>query len=355
MTSATPSTNDHRSPDELLYCAAPPRTIPALRSDMAVARQRAIIVSSTQWVNRTTLRYTFVDPAGGDDQKVAVRAAFAEWKALDIGLEFQESADPAQSEVRIGFDPGDGSWSYVGRDVLGIAANERTMNFGWDLTTPYGRTTALHEIGHTLGMPHEHQNPNAGIVWDEDAVYALLGAPPNSWDRDTVFSNVLRKLDPSEVAGSSWDPDSVMEYEFPAGLIVQPAAYAGGIRPPGTLSDEDKLWVRRWYPGAAAPQPTVLQPFSSHVMDLAPAEQFDAEIRPDAGRKYSIGTFGATDVIMVLFEDVDGELRYLAADDDSGEERNALIEVRLQAGRRYVVRVRMFYAWASGRSSIMYW
>ena len=26
--------------------------------------------------------------------------------------------------------------------------------------------TALHGIGHTLGLPHEHQNPNAGIVWD---------------------------------------------------------------------------------------------------------------------------------------------------------------------------------------------
>ena len=46
------------------------------------------------------------------------------------------------------------------------------MNFGWDLT-PLGRsTTALHEIGHTLGMPHEHQNPFAGIAWDEETVYA---------------------------------------------------------------------------------------------------------------------------------------------------------------------------------------
>ena len=27
------------------------------------------------------------------------------------------------------------------------------MNFGWDLTTPYGRVTALHEIGHPLGFP----------------------------------------------------------------------------------------------------------------------------------------------------------------------------------------------------------
>jgi hypothetical protein len=43
--------------------------------------------------------------------------------------------------------------------------------------------TALHGIGHTLGLPHEHQNPNAGIVWDEKTVYTSLGGPPNSWPR----------------------------------------------------------------------------------------------------------------------------------------------------------------------------
>ena len=31
------------------------------------------------------------------------------------------------------------------------------MNFGWDLTQPGEIDTALHEIGHTIGFPHEHQ------------------------------------------------------------------------------------------------------------------------------------------------------------------------------------------------------
>ena len=53
------------------------------------------------------------------------------------------------------------------------------MNFGWDLTQPGEIDTAIHEIGHTLGFPHEHQNPHAGIVWDEEAVYAALAQPPN--------------------------------------------------------------------------------------------------------------------------------------------------------------------------------
>jgi len=78
---------------------------------------------------------------------------------------------PAEAELRIGFMPGDGSWSYLGRDCLLVPQGERTMNFGWDLRTSYGRSTARHEIGHALGMPHEHQNPHAGIIWDTEAVY----------------------------------------------------------------------------------------------------------------------------------------------------------------------------------------
>jgi hypothetical protein len=34
------------------------------------------------------------------------------------------------------------------------------------------------------------------------------------------------------------------------------------------------------------------------------------------------------------FEDVGGELRYLAGEDDSGEDRKGRLEVKLQKGRR---------------------
>ena len=57
----------------------------------------------------------------------------------------------------------------------------------------------------------------------------------------------------------------------------------------------------------------------------------------------------------MLFEDVDGQLRYVAGDDDSGEERNSSLSVKLFQGRRYVVRVRLYWAGRSGESAVMYW
>jgi len=220
------------------YCDVKPQTVPVLSPELAVGRLRAIRLIRAKWVNGTVLHYCFLD--GPEPQRQAVRDAFTEWKDLGIGLEFMEVTDRSEAEVRIAFDQSDGSWSYVGRDVLGIPIAEPTMNFGWDLTDDYGRTTALHEIGHTLGLPHEHQNPFAGIVWDEAKVYDYFAGAPNLWSQQQTYHNVLRKLDPAEVEGSEWDPDSVMEYWFPAGLISEPAPYRDGLVPPGGLSETDK-------------------------------------------------------------------------------------------------------------------
>jgi hypothetical protein len=137
-----------------------------------------------------------------------------------------------EAEIRVGFMQGDGSWSYLGRQILDRGVNERTMNFGWD----------------------------------------LLRAP-----REKTEWNILRKIEPDTVQGSNWDPDSIMEYPFPAGLIL------------------------------------------------------------------------------VLFERDGGELRYQAGDEDSGEDRNATLQLKLFQGREYVVRVRLYFSQGSGETAVMLW
>lgn len=342
------------------FCSLPQVPERTFGPEVSPLRARLIRYFDKKWVNGTKLRYYFFDSgpfSGGNDQKDLVREGFNIWDEVGIGISFEEVTNISEAEVRIGFLRGDGAWSYVGRDVIDVPGQyERTMNFGWDLTRdPRGVDTPVHEIGHTLGFPHEHQNPFSGIVWDERAVYDYFGGPPNNWSRETTFYNVLRKLSVSEVEGSQWDPNSIMHYSFPAGLIETPQQYRAGLRPELGLSDSDTAEVRKFYPPLDDETNPQLVPFKSEFLSLAPGEQRNFSIEPNATRDYTIQTFGSSDTLIVLFEDQGTELRFVDGDDDSGTSFNARIKVRLYRGRKYVLRIRLYLNYASGDTAVMLW
>lgn len=49
----------------------------------------------------------------------------------------------------------------------------------------------------------------------EQAVYDALAQPPNSLDRDTTQQNILEKLTPQQVQGSTRDPDPCAGFRMP--------------------------------------------------------------------------------------------------------------------------------------------
>lgn len=340
------------------FCEQPVVPVRKFTPDVGPERASLIRNSDRKWANGTKLHYHFLTSpsrlAGRAADKRKARDGFKAWKGVGIGLDFEEVSSPDDAEIRIGFLRNGGHWSYIGRDVLGIAQSDRTMNL--DKGDTWTVDTAIHEIGHTLGFPHEHQNPDSGIVWNEEAVYADLAGPPNNWPRAKTLHNIIRKLDPGDVTGSTWDRNSIMHYPFKAGLIDRPVRYRRNpLVPDPGLSPVDVREVKSFYPKLTRPDHRTLKPFQFVRLTLDPRKQANFVIRPTATRSYRFSTFGRSDTVMVLFEDVNGIPRFSMGDDDSGFDRNASFTTRLFQGRTYYLRIRLYFQHRRGNFGVLMW
>lgn len=207
-------------------------------------RESATMLTGKKWAAGRTLKCSF-DWTGDQRVKERVKAVANQWMEF-ANIKFDWVG--GGGDVRIAFVEGDGSWSYLGTDCLTIPRNQPTMNFGW--LTPatdeveYHRVV-LHEFGHTLGMPHEHQNPAGGIPWDVDAVYRYYSGPPNYWDRETIEQNIFTQYAETQTVHTELDRASIMLYAIPNELTIGDWWVGWNTE----LSDQDKEFIRWQYPG----------------------------------------------------------------------------------------------------------
>lgn len=290
-------------------------------------RFRAAFQIAKLWPNGSVIRIGFMN--GTAAQQNMVKQFAVQW-TQHANLTFQ-FGPLAGAQVRVSFND-DGAWSYIGKDALGIPANEATLNLGWQ-----DEGVILHEFGHMIGMIHEHQSPvNNPIVWNKPVVNAALAGPPNNWPQDVIDHNMYAKYDVSQINGSNFDKESVMLYSFPASWT------ANGFHsdPNEVLSDVDKAFAARVYPRTPAPQAVVDLPVAEALEGAIgqPAEEDKYKITARTAGRYTIETDGPTDLVMALFDSAGNEI---AQDDDGGTGRNPRIVAQLIPGD-YLVQVRHY-------------
>jgi hypothetical protein len=202
---------------------------------------RAGLWLQARWRPRQVITCSFRD--GDPALRNRVEQVARQWTSpgrANLTLDFRD--DTHDTDIRISF-AGQGSWSVIGSTCRRVSPTEPTMNFGWlrpDSSDIEVERVVLHEFGHALGLVHEHQSPQGGIVWNKPAVYADL---EGRWTREQIERNVFATVAPEEAALTRLDPASIMMYPIKKSWTLNGFSSSLNIK----LSPVDIMFIRNTY------------------------------------------------------------------------------------------------------------
>lgn len=200
-----------------------------------------------------------------DETSAALRdrilSHFNAWGAFCNASFVYSAMDP---QVRITRE-GSGYWSYLGTDILHVPRNQPTMCLqGFTMQTRESECIRVirHEVGHTMGFPHEHLRKD--IIEQIDIAKALaFFLHTQGWNADTVRQNVLTPLNERSIMGSpTADELSLMCYRLPGSIMKDGQPVLGGE----DFSPQDIVTAGKIYP---LPMPPVEPPVSVNGLQMA--------------------------------------------------------------------------------------
>lgn len=231
---------------------------------------RGVLDGIKVWEAGSTLQLCFY---GGSDP---VRQFFTDAAKLwsdaakaTIGFDFgaaphyRDCRNLDASHIRVAFGPG-GSWSAVGTDSVtredhkgkpSLNISEGAGDFAV-LRKDHLRGVILHELGHALGLEHEHQSPESGCEAELDwpAVEKGLMGPPYNWSKAEVSFNMKTLVTTPRHLVTTYDPKSIMHYALPAWMFKAKEQSKCFVAENLTLSEGDTEIIRAAYPASKPEQ-----------------------------------------------------------------------------------------------------
>ena len=199
--------------------------------DFELTHERAAVLTTKKWHTAGVhLTVGFLDAPEAALRKRILLHMNA-W-AKTANVRFRESSTSPQVRISRAGGPDGGYWSYLGTDILSIAAGEATMNLeAFTMNTPESEfhRVVRHETGHTLGFPHEHMRKELVAMIDPKKAIAFFGAT-QGWSPAEVEQQVLTPLEEASLVGTvPPDPNSIMCYQIPGTITKDGQPIIGGL------------------------------------------------------------------------------------------------------------------------------
>lgn len=191
------------------------------KSDVALIRKKIIKQAALDWERFANVKFVFIEGANS--------------KKVDYTINVYAPGSVLENPNRYG----NGGHGFVARDKNEISL---TLSVTSSLAELYH--VSIHELGHVLGLQHEHQHPDRPFRFDIDFLINACELGSNYCRRSVKYNNEL-VFKGDEYISTQYDPISIMHYGVSKPIILEDMV----ISEPRRLSLGDKLIISKTYPG----------------------------------------------------------------------------------------------------------